>query len=161
TQTVNANNTDVTIAAPADHSNDGLHTVSYWATDNATNEETPHNSTTVRIDRKSTRLNSSHTGISYDAVYSKNKTPPDAPSTDHHAPTHPSAPNASTATPPNLPTFPTRRSSDLTQTVNANNTDVTIAAPADHSNDGLHTVSYWATDNATNEETPHNSTTVR
>src|SRR5207237_4081060 len=36
--------------APAGPANDGLHTISYWATDNATNEETPHNSTTVKID---------------------------------------------------------------------------------------------------------------
>src|SRR5256714_2366597 len=42
----------VTINAPADHSNDGLHTIEYWATDNASNVESPHNSTTVKIDTK-------------------------------------------------------------------------------------------------------------
>src|SRR4029077_12867909 len=36
--------------APSDHSNDGLHTIEYWATDNAGNAESPHNSTTVKID---------------------------------------------------------------------------------------------------------------
>ena len=45
-----ADNTDVTIAAPADHSNDGVHSIEYWATDNAGNAESPHNSTTVKID---------------------------------------------------------------------------------------------------------------
>src|SRR2546429_4809148 len=38
--------------SPADHSNDGLHTIEYWATDNASNVESPHNSTTVKIDTK-------------------------------------------------------------------------------------------------------------
>lgn len=41
--------TTVTIAAPADHSNDGTHTITYYSVDNAGNAETPH-STTVRID---------------------------------------------------------------------------------------------------------------
>lgn len=41
--------TTVTIAAPADHSNDGTHTITYYSVDNAGNTETPH-STTVKID---------------------------------------------------------------------------------------------------------------
>src|SRR2546430_5830891 len=63
TQTVLADNTDVTISALADHSNDGLHTIEYWATDNASNVESPHNSTTVKIDTKqpSSTDNNDHT----------------------------------------------------------------------------------------------------
>jgi hypothetical protein len=49
TQTVNGDNTGVTIHAPADHSSDGLHVISYFAIDNAGNSETAH-ATTVKID---------------------------------------------------------------------------------------------------------------
>jgi hypothetical protein len=41
---------DVTIPAPADHSNDGTHTISFAATDNAGNVESPANAVNVKID---------------------------------------------------------------------------------------------------------------
>ncbi|MGD0166256.1 MAG: hypothetical protein ABSC51_03080, partial [Gaiellaceae bacterium] len=47
--TVAAATTQVTIAAPADHSNDGVHTLSFYATDNDGNQETPQ-SVSVKID---------------------------------------------------------------------------------------------------------------
>ena len=50
-QTVSGASADVTVPAPADHSNDGVHTVSYYATDNAGNVEAA-NSATVRIDTR-------------------------------------------------------------------------------------------------------------
>ena len=48
--TVDAATTQVTIAAPADHSNDGTHTIAFHATDNAGNTETPDKTCTVKID---------------------------------------------------------------------------------------------------------------
>jgi hypothetical protein len=47
--TVDAATTQVTIGAPADHSNDGVHTLSFYATDNDGNQETAQ-SVTVKID---------------------------------------------------------------------------------------------------------------
>ena len=43
------NGTSVVIPAPADHSNDGAHTIEYRSTDNAGNAE-PLHTATVRID---------------------------------------------------------------------------------------------------------------
>ena len=48
--TVDAATTQVTIAAPADHTNDGTHTIAFHATDNAGNTETPDKTCTVKID---------------------------------------------------------------------------------------------------------------
>jgi len=47
--TVTAATTEVTIAAPDDHSNDGIHTLSFYATDNAGNAEAPQ-TVSVKID---------------------------------------------------------------------------------------------------------------
>ena len=47
--TVDAAATQVTIAAPTDHSNDGVHTLSFYSTDNDGNQETA-NVVTVKID---------------------------------------------------------------------------------------------------------------
>ena len=49
-QTINGGGGDVTIDAPANHSNDGTHTITFFATDNAGNVESPSKAVTVRID---------------------------------------------------------------------------------------------------------------
>jgi Bacterial Ig-like domain/Bacterial Ig domain len=49
-QTIAGSGGDVTISAPANHSNDGTLTISFDATDNAGNVESPSNSVTVKID---------------------------------------------------------------------------------------------------------------
>ena len=49
-QTISGAGGDVTIQAPANGSNDGTHTIAFYATDNAGNVEAPANSVTVKID---------------------------------------------------------------------------------------------------------------
>jgi hypothetical protein len=49
-QTISGAGGDVTIPAPSDHSNDGTHTITFFATDNAGNVESPSNAVTVKID---------------------------------------------------------------------------------------------------------------
>ena len=127
--------TSISIPAPADHSNDGVHTIEYRSTDNAGNVE-PLRGATVRID---TTL----------------------PTTTDDAPAG-------------------WRSSDVTVTLSASDalsgiastqyrvdggafqsgTSIVVPAPADHSNDGVHTIEYQSTDNAGNVE-PLRSATVR
>src|SRR6185437_705155 len=123
TQTVAGDNTDVTVPAPADHSNDGVHSIEYWASDNA---DADWHSSAVSV---------------------------------HLAATDPLAgPALSDSGVKNI-----KYSVDggATQTVAGDNTDVTVPAPADHSNDGVHSIEYWATDNAGNAESPHNTATVK
>src|SRR5205085_2993238 len=79
TQTVNANNTDVTISALADHSNDGLHSIEYWATDNASNVESPHNSTTVKIDTKQPSSSDNNDHAWHNDAYTTHPAATDAP----------------------------------------------------------------------------------
>ena len=50
--TVDGATTQVTIDAPADHVNDGIHTIAFHATNNAGNTETPDKTCTVKIDSK-------------------------------------------------------------------------------------------------------------
>jgi hypothetical protein len=50
--------TSVTVAAPADGSNDGAHTITYWSVDNAGNVEAPH-TCTVKIDTTAPRTSAS------------------------------------------------------------------------------------------------------
>src|SRR6185437_5898297 len=150
THTVAADNTDVTIPAPADHSNDGLHTIEYWATDNASNVESPHNSTTVKIDTKQPSSSDNNDGAWHNADY-----------TVHLSATDAAALNAFSNDSSGVKNLKYSVDGGATQTVAADHTDVTISAPADHSGDGLHSIEYWATDNANNVETPHNTTTVK
>ena len=56
--------TCLTISAPADHSNDGLHTVSYYSTDNAGNTETAQ-SCTVKIDTTPPVISLAYLSLSY------------------------------------------------------------------------------------------------
>jgi hypothetical protein len=50
TQTINGTSGNVTIPAPADGSNDGTHTIAFYATDDAGNAEAPAKAATVKID---------------------------------------------------------------------------------------------------------------
>ena len=50
TQTINGTSGNVTIPAPADGSNDGTHTIAFYATDDAGNVEAPAKTATVKID---------------------------------------------------------------------------------------------------------------
>jgi hypothetical protein len=49
-QTITGSSGGDTVVAPADGSNDGTHTIAFYATDNAGNSEAPANAVTVRID---------------------------------------------------------------------------------------------------------------
>ena len=49
-QTINGTSGNVTIPAPADGSNDGTHTIAFYATDDAGNVEAPAQTATVKID---------------------------------------------------------------------------------------------------------------
>jgi hypothetical protein len=50
TQTINGTSGNVTFPAPADGSNDGTHTIAFYATDDAGNVEAPAKTATVKID---------------------------------------------------------------------------------------------------------------
>ena len=49
-QTINGTSGNVTVPAPADGSNDGTHTIAFYATDDAGNVEVPAKTATVKID---------------------------------------------------------------------------------------------------------------
>jgi photosystem II stability/assembly factor-like uncharacterized protein len=124
--------TSVTIPAPADHSNDGLHTILYYSVDNAGNTEATK-SCTVKID---TTLPT--TADDYDGLWHNSPVAVDFAATD------PNLPDASGVT-------STEYSLDGGTTW-TQGTSVTILAPADHTGDGLHTILYRSTDNAGNTE---------
>ncbi len=124
--------TSVTIPAPADHSNDGLHTILYYSVDNAGNTEKAE-SCSVKID-----TTPSVTTDDYDGLWHKSAVKVDFTATD------PNRPDASGVA---STEYSLDESTDWVQ-----GTSVTIPAPADHSNDGLHTVLYRSTDNAGNRE---------
>ena len=132
----------VLIAAPADHSNDGIHTVTYWSVDKAGNVESSHTAT-VRIDTR-------------------------GPATSDDAPTawqksdvtvHLSAndPGADDSPPTGSGVAVTHYSVDSDPTIH-DGTSASIPVPADHSNDGTHTIHYWSVDNAGNTESEHTAT---
>ena len=127
--------TSVAIPAPADHSNDGVHTIEYRTTDNAGNVETLR-STTVRIDTT-------------------------IPATTDDAPAgwQPS-PVTVTLTPADALSGIASTQYRIDGGVFQGGTSVAIPAPADHSNDGVHTIEYRSTDNAGNVE-PLQTATVR
>ncbi len=132
--TVAAASTQVTIAAPADHSNDGVHTLSFYATDNAGNQETAQ-SVTVKIDT----------------------TPPVAVASGYDSAWHDSPVQVTLTATDNsggsgVKSITYSIDGAAPTTVATASTQVTIAAPADHSNDGVHTLSFYATDNAGNQE---------
>ena len=138
--TVAAASTQVTIAAPADHSNDGVHTLSFYATDNAGNQETAQ-SVSVKIDT----------------------TPPVAVASGYDSAWHDSPVQVTLTATDNsggsgVKSITYSIDGAAPTTVAAASTQVTIAAPADHSNDGVHTLSFYATDNAGNQETAQSAT---
>jgi hypothetical protein len=146
-QTIAGNSGSVVIPAPSDHSNDGHHTITFYATDNATNQETPSNSVTVKID--TTKPTSSASGV--DANWHNADVTATLSATDPGAP----------ATGSGVATIKYQVDGGALQAIAGNSGSVVIPAPPDHSNDGHHTITFYATDNATNQETPSNSVTVK
>ncbi len=127
--------TSVLIPAPADHSNDGVHTVEYRTTDNAGNVETLR-SATVRIDTTLPATTDDAPGGWQPSAVTVTLTPADALS--------------------GIASTQYRIDGGSFQ----GGTSVAIPAPADHSNDGAHTIEYRSTDNAGNVE-PLQTATVR
>ncbi len=222
----------VTVAAPANHSNDGSHTIAFYATDNAGNVEAPANSITVKIDTTAPAtsiatspsapngsngwftqatdftLSASDTGGSGVAstYYSLDGGAPQAYSGavtigsqgDHtveywsvdnavpsgnaevHSTAHvkvdtvkpatsiavsPSTPGGSNGWYVATPSF-TLSASDATSGVGATSYQLDGGATQTYSGavsipDGQHTITYWSTDNAGNEETHHTSATIK
>ena len=146
-QTISDASGDVIVPAPADHSNDGQHTIVFFASDNAGNQETPSNSVTVRID--TTKPTSSASGA--DASWHSTAVTVGLSATDPGAPPTGSGVAEVTYT----------VDGGAAQTISGASGDVIVPAPADHSNDGLHTIVFFASDNAGNQETPSNSATVK
>ncbi len=129
------NGAAVSIPAPADHSNDGLHTVEYRSTDNAGNTEILR-SATVRIDTTlPITSDDAPAGWSNSAV-TVTLTANDALS--------------------GIASTEYRVDGGSFQ----NGASVLIPAPADGSNDGAHTIEYRSADNAGNTE-PLITATVR
>ena len=127
--------TSIAIPAPANHSNDGVHTIEYRTTDVAGNVETLR-SATVRIDTTlPTTTDDAPAGWS-DSPVTVTLSPADALS--------------------GIASTQYRIDGGAFQ----GGTSVTIPAPADHSNDGAHTIEYRSTDNAGNVE-PLQPATVR
>ena len=121
--------TSITVPAPADHSNDGPHTITYRSTDAVGNLEESH-TTTVRIDTQT-------------------------PVTTDDAPVDPSASEVTvTLTAADLGGSGIATTEYMVDggVVWTAGTSITIPAPADHSNDGLHTITYRSTDAAGNVE---------
>ena len=124
--------TSLTVAGPADHSNDGVHTVSYYSTDNAGNTEATQ-SVTAKIDTTSPATAVSgaddfwHNGNVDLTLTASDPNLPDASGVDH-----------------------SEYRLDAGSWVRG--TSVTVAALADHSNDGVHTVDYRSVDIAGNTE---------
>ena len=127
--------TSISIPAPADHSNDGVHTIEYRTTDNAGNVESLR-SATVRID---TTL----------------------PTTTDDAPAGwRSSPVTVTLSPADALSGIASTQYRVDGGSFQSGTSISIPAPADHSNDGVHTIEYRSTDNAGNVE-PLQTATVR
>ncbi len=129
------NGTSIVIPAPADHSNDGVHTIEYGSTDNAGNAEVLRTAT-VRID---TTL----------------------PTTTDDAPAGWCSSDVTvTLTPADALSGIASTQYRVDGGAFQNGTSIAIPAPADHSNDGVHTIEYGSTDNAGNVE-PLRTATVR
>ena len=127
--------TSISVPAPADHSNDGVHAIEYRSTDNAGNVELLR-SATVRID---TTL----------------------PTTTDDAPAGWRSSDVTvTLSPSDALSGIASTEYRVDGGVFQNGTSVLVPAPADHSNDGAHLVEYRSTDNAGNVE-PLRSATVR
>ena len=126
--------TSVLIAAPSDHSHDGSHTITYYSTDTAGNVEA-QNTATVRIDTRNPGTTDNAPAGWQNADTTVTLVPVDVGG----------AGVASTSYKVDSGSYTT-------------GTSVLIAAPANHSNDGSHTITYYSTDTAGNAETPHTAT---
>jgi hypothetical protein len=141
--------TSVAIAAPASHANDGVHTISYFSTDNVGNVETA-NSVTVSIDTA--------------APHTTDNSPLTAQTATPPAPSKRNQPVTLTPTDPNPNTsgsysHATSGVASTSYSVDGgaaqSGTSVAVPTPADHSNDGWHTITYHSVDNAGNVEATH------
>lgn len=121
------------VDAPLDHSNDGVHTISYYAVDQAGNEEEP-NTATVRIDTR------------------KPSSSDDAPADWRNRDVTVNL----TAADGDAGVDEIRAKVDGGAFAQAES--VTIPAPADGTGDGEHTVTYYAVDRAGNAEDEHTAT---
>ena len=129
--TVEAASTQVTIDAPADHGNDGIHTIAFYATDNADNQETPDKTCTVKIDTTSpttaaSNLDATAGGSWHKTAVTVTLTPGDGAGASGVAATY----------------------------YTIDGTQHTYSAPFQVSAQGAHTVTYWSLDDAGNTETP-------
>ena len=124
-------------------SGEGTHTITFHAIDNAGNPETDK-SCTVKIDTTSPTT----TAAGADADWHNGAVPVTLTATDNVGGS--GVQSITCAVDGGAPT-----------TVDAAMTQVIIDAPADHGNDGIHTITFHAIDNAGNPETPDNSCTVR
>jgi peptidoglycan/xylan/chitin deacetylase (PgdA/CDA1 family) len=130
--TVDAAVAQVTIEALADHSNDGIHVIAFHATDNALNVETPNKTTTVKIDTAPPTTTAKGAGNRW---HRKPVTLIFTASDDSNGSGY----------------ALTEYSRDGGATW-IGGTAVKIAAPANHSRDGLHEILYRSLDNAGNYE---------
>ena len=125
----------VSIPAPANHSNDGLHTIRYRSTDAVGNVESERTAT-VRIDTIAPMTSdNASTGWSNSAV-TVTLTPLDGTGSGVAS---------------------TEYKIDAASSYSSGTT-IAISAPADHSNDGTHTIRYHSTDAAGNVETERTAT---
>ncbi len=141
-QTITGDAGDVVIAAPSDHSNDGQHTIEFFATDNAANDEAPSNTVTVKID--TTKPETAASGADNDWH--------NAPVTVHLASSDPGYPSTGSGVINLRYQVDAGAPVDIAGASGVADVDVTIPAPANGSNDGVHTISYHATDDAGNIE---------
>ena len=113
--------TTATVAAPADGSNDGVHTVTWWSTDNAGNVETQH-SAQVKIDTQGPVTTDDFDGSWQHGDVTVHLLASDGGSgvgATYYA---------------------------IDGGAEVEGTTVPIPGPADHSNDGTHTVTYYSVD---------------
>jgi Chitobiase/beta-hexosaminidase C-terminal domain/Bacterial Ig domain/Bacterial Ig-like domain (group 3) len=122
--------TSVVIPAPADHSNDGVHTIQYRSTDNAGNAESLR-SVSVRIDTTLPTTSDDAPGGWRNSAVTVTLTPGDALS--------------------GVASTQYRIDGGAFQS----GVSVGVPAPADGSNDGIHVLEYRSTDNAGNTEPLH------
>jgi hypothetical protein len=128
-QTISGGTGTVVIPAPADHSNDGVHTLSFFATDNAGNAETPAKSVQVKIDTTppATTDNSAAIGAAwFNTAKTVTLTPTDAGSG----------------------VAATYHTTDGTDPTTSSPTGTSVVL----STDGIYTVKYFSTDNVANQE---------
>jgi Bacterial Ig-like domain/Chitobiase/beta-hexosaminidase C-terminal domain len=134
THTIGGASGAVTVAAPADHSNDGAHTLTFAATDNAGNTESPAKTVQVKIDT----------------------TPPATALT-----TSPASPNGTNGWFKQSSVTFTLAGTDASSGVAATfytldgGVTQTYTSAVTVTGQGAHTITYWSTDNAGNVESTH------